>query len=184
MKRSLVILVIGAACAAPGVATQHSAPVLASDSRGNLRLETGDVTATSVRDSIAAPQATVYGVVKQVYAALGVPVTLDNPAAGQIGNPSFWKTRRFAEHPMSDLASCGNSMTGPRANDYRIYMSLITRVVPTTSGGSRLETTFVPIAQDVAGGSTDRIPCGSTGKLEQIIHVSVAATLGKADTPR
>lgn len=183
MKRSLLLLIVGAACASPGVASQHAAPVLASDSRGNLRLETGDATSAPVRDSIAAPQATVYGVLKQIYASLGVPVTLENPTTGQIGNTNFWTARRFADHPMSDLANCGNSMTGPRANDYRIYMSLITRVVPTASGRSRVETTFVPIAQDVAGGSTDRIPCGSTGKLEQIIHDSIAATLGNASHP-
>lgn len=143
MKWFLSLLVLSAACASPGVATQHPPTILAPDSRGNLRLETGEG-ASAVSDSIDAPYATVWGVLKQVYAALDVPVTLENPGTRQIGNTHFWKSRRFAGHAMTDLVNCGNGVTGPRAADFRIYMSLITRVVPTPSGANRLETTFVP----------------------------------------
>jgi hypothetical protein len=37
------------------------------------------------------------------------------------------------------------------------------------ASGTRLETTLTATGQDVSGGSSDRIPCGSTGRLEQLI---------------
>ncbi len=129
--------------------------------------------------TIAVPPATAWPVVKKVYQALGVDVTVDDLTSHQVGNQNFWKTRTFAGHRMSELVGCGSGMTGPKADEYRIYMTLITRINPDGQGGTRLETLFVPVGQDVSGGSADRIPCGSTGTLEGIINESVRATLGK-----
>ena len=53
------------------------------------------------------------------------------------------------------------------------------RVDTDGQGGTRLETLFVPVGQDVSAGSADRVPCSSTGQLETIINESVRATLGK-----
>jgi hypothetical protein len=118
-------------------------------------------------------------VVKRVYQALEVDVTVDNPTTHQVGNPNFWKTRTFAGHRMSEFVDCGSGMTGRKADSYRIFMSLLTLVNPDGQGGTKLETIFVPVGQDVSAGSTDRLPCGSTGQLEMMVNESVKATLGK-----
>src|SRR6266567_7498639 len=97
---------------------------------------------------------------------LCVDVTVDNPAAHQLGNQSFFKSRTLGSHRMSEFVDCGQSMTGPKADSYRIYMTLLTTIDSDGSGGTKMETTFFPLGQDIAGGSTDRMPCGSTGHLE------------------
>jgi hypothetical protein len=80
---------------------------------------------------------------------------------------------------MTPLVDSASGMTCPKAATYRIYMSLLTDVIPDGKGGTKLQTTFVPMGHDVAGGSTDRIPCGTTGRLEQMLLDQVAATVGK-----
>lgn len=129
--------------------------------------------------AIAVPPTSAWPVVRKVYKALEVDVTVDNPVTHQVGNQNFWKTRTFAGHRMSEFVDCGSGMTGLKADSYRIYMSLLTLVNPDGQGGTKLETIFVPVAQDVSAGSTDRVPCGSTGQLETMVNESVRATLGK-----
>lgn len=178
MRATLLLLTVAMACASSNVVTQRPGTVIATESRGQIRLQTAD-TPGSVTDTVAAAPVTVYGVLRQVYKELDVPVILDNPTLRQVGNTNFWKSRRFADLPMTAIVSCGSGPTGPRAMDDRIYMSLVTEVRPTASGGSRLVTTFSPVAVNVAAGeSSDRIQCASTGRIEKIIANSVAATLG------
>ena len=117
--------------------------------------------------------------VRLVYQQLDVPVKVDNPTTHQIGNASFYKTRTFAGKQMPELVNCGSSMTGPKAASYRIYMSLLTDVVPDGHGGTKLQTLFVSWAQDMSGGSTDPVPCSSTGKLELLINERIKNLIGK-----
>ena len=48
-------------------------------------------------------------------------------------------------------------------------MSLITNVSSDPKGGTLVQVTFSALGQDVTEGSTDRIPCGTTGHLEQLV---------------
>ena len=57
-------------------------------------------------------------------------------------------------------------------------MSLLTDIVTDGKGGTMIQTTFVPRGQDISGGSTERIPCGTTGRLEQLFIARVKATAG------
>jgi hypothetical protein len=70
---------------------------------------------------------------------------------------------------MTQFVDCGSGMTGPKAASYRIYMSLLTQISGDGKGGTIVQTTFVPMGQDISQGSTDRIPCGTTGRLEQLV---------------
>jgi len=70
-------------------------------------------------------------------------------------------------------------MTGAKAATYRIYISLLSDVIPDGNGGTKVQVTFVPMGQDVTGGSTDRIPCGTTGRLEQLLLDRVTALVRK-----
>jgi hypothetical protein len=80
---------------------------------------------------------------------------------------------------MTEFVDCGNGMTGPKAASYRIYMSLLTDVIPDGQGGTRVQTTFVPLGQDMQGNSTDRIACGTTGRLEALFLERVKAASPK-----
>jgi hypothetical protein len=54
-------------------------------------------------------------------------------------------------------------------------MSLISVVRPDGSGASELETAFSAQAQKMDGASSDRIACGTTGRLEERIQKGVLA---------
>jgi hypothetical protein len=80
---------------------------------------------------------------------------------------------------MASYLNCGESFSGPVANNYRIYISLLSVIRPDGKGASELETAFSAAAQNMEGSSADRIACGSTGKLEERIRKGVLLKLGQ-----
>jgi hypothetical protein len=128
---------------------------------------------------VPAPPNRVFDATKLVYAELGVPEGTHDPATGRIGNTDFWKQRRLGNEPLSSYLNCGDSFTGPLANTYRIYISLLSQVRPDGKGGSELETAFHAQAQNMEGSSGDRIACGSTGRLEERIRKTVLLKVGE-----
>jgi hypothetical protein len=178
MRRLLLLCMLGG-CASSGTPViESTTPKQATIYQGEGGTLLADRPRAAVAN-IAAPPATVWLAVKKVYADLEVPVTVENPSAHQIGNQNFYRSRQFAGEPMAQLVDCGSGMTGPKAASYRIYISLLTDVVTDGKGGTTMQTTFVPMGQDISGGSTDRIPCGSTGRLEQSFLARVKAAAGK-----
>lgn len=179
MIRRIIPMLLLAGCASAPVggsdATPKQAAIFTSAETGTIMGERP----RAVTAMMPQEPATVWAAVKKVYADMDVPVVVENPAAHQIGNPNFFKSRQMAGQAMSLLVDCGSGMTGPKASTYRIYMSLLTDVSGNAKGGTIVQTTFVPIGQDMAGGSSDRIPCGSTGRLELMFLDRVKAALSK-----
>jgi hypothetical protein len=178
MRREILLL-LACGCASAGTQSSETTPrqptILVDPQVGTIM---GDQPRAETA-MIAAPPATVWNAAKKVYASLGIPVTVDNPAAHQLGNANFFASRQFAGQPMTKFVDCGNGMTGQKAATYRIYMSLLTTVESDGGSGTRVLTTFVPMGQDVTEGSTDRISCGSKGALEQMVLQEIAATAAK-----
>jgi hypothetical protein len=179
MRRvSLLSLCALAACAS-GQAYEQTTPkqvaIFSAPETGTILGERPRAVAATV----AAPPAAVWLAVKKVYLEIEIPVTVENPSARQIGNPNFNKTRTLAGKPMTEWVDCGNGMTGPKAASYRMYISLLTDVIPDGQGGTRVQTTFVPMGQDMMGNSTDRISCGTTGRFEAFFLERVKAALQK-----
>jgi hypothetical protein len=181
MRRALFLLLLcGCASAGTTSETSNSTPKQAAIYSSP---ETGLLLAERPRASVAtvaAAPAAVWFAVKKVYADWEIPVTVENPSTHQIGNQNFYKSRQIGGKSMTDYVDCGTGMTGPKAASYRIYISLLTDVVTDGKGGTTVHVTFVPMGQDVAGGSTDRIPCGTTGRLEQFMLDQVKANVGKS----
>lgn len=124
----------------------------------------------SVTGTIAQPVAAVRAAARQAFADYSIPVTLDTPANGRIGNPDFFRSRQFLGRPMTELVSCGGGITGPNAASYRIFMSLIVTTKADATGGTVLAVLFESTARDVVNGtSNDRLVCGSSGKVEQLL---------------
>lgn len=181
MRRALFLLVL-CGCASAGSTSESSnstpkqAALYSSPETGLLLAERPRASVTT----IAAPPATVWLAVKKVYADWEIPLTVENPSTHQIGNQNFYKSRQIAGKSMTEFVDCGSGMTGPKASTYRIYISLLSDVMTDGNGGTKVQVTFVPMGQDVAGGSSDRIPCGTTGRLEQLLLDRVAALVRKA----
>jgi len=178
MKR-FGLLLFATACASSGTAVENTTPkqaaIFTSAETGTLLTERPRAAMTNV----AATAANVWLAVKSVYAEMEIAVVVDNPAMHQLGNANFFKTRQIAGQAMTNFVDCGSGMTGPKAASYRIYISLLTQVTANANGTTTVQTTFVPMGQDVSAGSSDRIPCGSTGRFEQLFLDRVKATLGK-----
>lgn len=178
MKR-FALLFFATACASSGTSIENTTPkqtpIFTSAETGTLMTDRPRATAIT----IAAPASNVWLAVKSVYAEMDIPVVVDNPAMHQLGNANFAKSRVLAGHPMSEFVDCGSGMTGPKSASYRIYISLLTQVAANPNGTTTVQTTFVPMGQDVSAGSSDRIPCGSTGRFEQFFLDRVKSTLGK-----
>jgi hypothetical protein len=179
LRSSLIALLVLAACAPPpstegNDSTPKQAAIFTSSETGMMM---GDRPRAVTANFTAAPPA-VWLAAKKVYADLEVPVTVESTASRQIGNSNFFRSRQFAGQAMTQFVDCGSGMTGPKAASYRIYMSLLTEVIPDGKGGTVARTTFVPMGQDLSGGSSDRIPCGTSGRLELLVLDKIKAALG------
>jgi len=179
MHRPCLALLVAAtaACASSG-----GAPSVALPTERTVAVDDNNVYRTTVLPNAKVPVPAapnrVFEAVKAVYEELGVPPGTNDPATGRFGNIDFWKQRRFANEALSMYLNCGDSFTGPVANNYRIYMSLISIVRPDGKGGSEVETAFTAQAQNMEGTAGDRIACGTSGRLEERIRRSILLKIG------
>src|SRR5689334_21406360 len=169
MRRVALFLLLGGCASAgtPGEDVTQKQPVIYAGDQTTATL-LGEKPRASMMTISVAP-AVVWLAAKQVYASIEVPLSVENPAAHQLGNSNFFTARTMAGSPMTQFVDCGSGMTGPKAASYRIYMSLLTEVTSDGNGGTVVQTTFVPMGQDVSQGSADRIPCATTGRLEHLV---------------
>jgi hypothetical protein len=65
---------------------------------------------------------------------------------------------------MSDWVGCGVTTTGPAADNYRITMSLVSRVTPSGTGSS-VKTELTAYAEDISS-SKGTLSCATLGTLE------------------
>lgn len=180
MRRFLFPLALAgiASCASsgssrkPGLDTP-SERVIAADNQGAYRT----TVAPNAKLAVPAPPSRVFAALATVYKDLDVPVTISDPATGRIGNGDFWKAHRFAGQPISSYLDCGSSITGSAADDYRVYMSLVSAVRADGADRSELEIAFMATARNMEGTTADRVACGTTGRLEEQIQKAVVAKL-------
>jgi hypothetical protein len=179
MHRSCAVFLVAAtaACASSGGSTSVALPTertVAVDDRAVYRT----TVLPNTKFAVPAAPSRVFEAIKAVYEELGVPPGTHDPSTGRVGNADFWKQRRFANEALSTFLNCGDSFTGPVANNYRVYMSLMSVVRPDGKGGSELETAFTAQAQNMEGTAGDRIACGTSGRLEERIRKSVLLKVG------
>lgn len=188
IHRALFLSLVAAGCASTGSgSTGSGTPSIADRERvvvTGIDAEGGAVAVRvagsgAVSTTIDAPPAQVLAALRQAHAALGIPITLDDPPRLRLGNLDFHRTGSIGKMRMSRFVSCGDGITGPRADVYRIYLSLESIVVPAAGGASELRTALVASASGMAGGAPDRIPCGTTGVLEARIAELVRAQLAR-----
>jgi hypothetical protein len=122
---------------------------------------------------IAAPADAVWQAVAVAYEELGIPLETIDPATRRIGNASFVRSRQLGGRPLSAYLACGYDATGtPVADSHRLQLHVMSEVV-----GHGEETDFSILVRAVAlpgAASTTRIPCRTTGALEQRIANTVA----------
>jgi hypothetical protein len=175
MRRLLFLLVLG--CASSGQSTTPKPRTILTTPEGVLL---GSPVEQGPSDSVAASPETVMRALLGAYEGLGLTVTLIDPAKRRLGNPGFTIRRALQGVPLHEYLSCGETVTGLRADDDRITMSVISTVRPTPAGGTALETLLEATATDVAAGNSgDQLHCSSSGKLETRIHTVAKQRLGR-----
>lgn len=172
-------IVFTASCASSGSSPDPGLPtpserVVAADTHGALRT----TVTPNAKVHIAVAPSRVFDALKPVYEELGIPIALSEPSTGRFGNPEFWKTRKLGTEPISSYLNCGTSIMGPAADNYRVYMSLVSMVRPDGHGETDLETAFIAQARNMEGTTSDFVACGTTGRLEDLIRKRLLARLG------
>lgn len=171
-KATLILL--SAACAAQSTQSNRAPDrVLATTDEGVIRSAHEPVTTLDVD---ANPDA-LFQALQGAYSDLGVEVKTLDPANRIVGNTRFQKMYRLAGQSMDTYIGCGLTATGPVANNHRITMSLLSRVIPSGST-SLLETKISGYAEDLSLNS-GQISCISTGRLEERIRTLAVARLNK-----
>ena len=172
-------IVLTASCASSGSSPDPGLPapserVVASDAHGAFRT----TVPPNAKAHIAVAPSRVFDALKPVYEELGIPVALNDPSTGRFGNPDFFKSRKLGNEPISSYLNCGSTIMGPAADNYRVYMSLVSMVRPDGHGETDLETAFTGHAKNMEGTTSDFVACGTTGLLEDLIKKRLMAKLG------
>ena len=119
----------------------------------------------------------VYRKSMAAYGALKLKLTMQDSLTGLLGNLGFNHTGALAGRRMSSWLSCGEGMAGPNADTWRITLAVITWVEPMTTDSTKLRSTIMATARNLAEGSRAPMPCVTTGQLEHQIHQKVRALL-------
>lgn len=133
----------------------------------------------AARVPVSAPPEKVWDALAAVYGQLGIPLTTIDRPNWRLGNQQLTRRQQLAGQRMSLYLSCGQNMSGLKADNDRIHLSVISAIRPAgTGGGSEVSTAVVATAQPIDGTSTDPSICATTGRLEQRIVTAVGEKLG------
>ena len=157
-------------------APQTDRIVVSTEDRTIHSHEDVPITAVTVK---AKPQA-VLPVLRGSYEELGIKVQVFDSAGasgGQVGNKYFIKSYKLGDTPLSRYLDCGNTITGPAADNYKVTMSILSMVSPNAAGSS-VQTHVSARADDVATGGGS-LSCRSIGTLEAALHRVMIRRLGE-----
>ncbi len=119
-----------------------------------------------VIDTIPFKPAAVFVGLQTVFDKLKVKLTILDVSTLQVGNQAFYNRGSFAGRRMSAYLDCGNGFTGPHADNYRVYLSLIAFIDPLAKDSSLVRTLLMGSAVNVTEGNRPIQNCHTTGELE------------------
>jgi hypothetical protein len=128
---------------------------------------------------IAAPAGKTYRAVVAVFEELKIPLVTKDSTHGLLGNSSIVQAHRFAGSQMSRWFDCGNGMTGPNADTYRLYIAIAALLDKVTADTTRLLIGLVAGAEDMGGNSKDPVACATSGALEQKLEELIRTRVSK-----
>ena len=117
----------------------------------------------------------VFRKTRQSYESLKLKVNHIDSTTGIVGNTGFNHTGGLAGRRMSSWVSCGEGLTGPNADTWRVTLAVVSWVEPISRDTSRLRTTVMATARNLAEGSRVPMACTTTGQMESEVHKKVQA---------
>jgi len=115
----------------------------------------------------------VFQALVTAFEEFALPVEGIDATRGILQTGSFRAVRRLGEHRLSQLFQCGATLTGDRADTWRLEIEVDAQVQQ-DGEGSRLTTRVSAFARPTDGTSTNGVPCVSMGRLEQMITERIA----------
>ncbi|MBW3654995.1 MAG: hypothetical protein KY444_02745 [Gemmatimonadetes bacterium] len=168
-----------AACAAAAEPARSGAaapPTHIQETGGGIRIQLG-AAEPGTPVALSGSREEAWAALPQVYASLGLPADLVDPATHRYGAQRVTQAR-IGERRTRDLVRCGNDGAGPSSTaGYRIQLSIVSRLVGAAGGKTEVTTDVAGWGTTVEGASTGAIRCVSTGELEQQIATRLAAAL-------
>ena len=121
------------------------------------------------------PPARAYAAVLATYEALKLPAEIQDSAKGRVETGVFHRRGDIGGRQISTYLSCGDGITGPYADTYRVYMIVMTTVVPRGPDRSAIRSVLLGGAVNVSEGARQPMACESTGRWEIRLHKEVLA---------
>lgn len=164
-----------------GLLVLVAAPLSAQRTR-NMIVVPGQMTqvltdTTGTLFEIPYPAQTVYKALVAVFAELKVPADLQDTTIWRVESNVFHRTGQLAGKQISTYLACGEGMTGPYADEYRVYMIATSTVSPKDNSNSTLRSVLLGGAVAVSEGARQPMACESTGRLEIRIQQMVLKKL-------
>jgi hypothetical protein len=187
MNRRPTLCLVAAAAALFSVAcasaSASSSPTVVSDPSGVITSDARGRQITighdgAVADSLATTADSAFQALVRAYGELGIATPLLDLRGRRVGDPRMSASRSFKGSPLSRFLSCGDGITGPRANNDRIMLSVVSESKPRSGGGALLETRVTAVAIDT-GGRGGQAQCTTTGELEELIHHAARTALAQ-----
>jgi hypothetical protein len=128
-----------------------------------------------------APYGKVFAAVVAAFDDMKIPLDTRDSASGMVGNLTLKRSGNLAGAQMSRWLNCGSGITGPNADNWRTYVSvvaLLDRV--TTTNRTQIRVAMIAGAQDMQGASKEAVTCSSTGGIESQLLVRIK---GKVSAP-
>lgn len=121
------------------------------------------------------PPGQVWDALGAVYEELGLKVNFREPSGPRIGVCYQEVRARLGNELMSTYVDCGDSRSMPNADRFEVALTVLSTVVPNSSGTSSIFTFVLGVGADGAGSSPGKVWCFSKGALEQRISDGVSA---------
>ena len=121
--------------------------------------------------------AQVFAATNETLKSLKIKVDMVDSLAGLIGSLGFLQTGSFAGNRLSAWIRCGEGITGPNADSWRVSMAILSGVERVTKDTTRLRTVVVASARNMTGGASPPMMCVTSGRLEEKINLQVQALM-------
>jgi hypothetical protein len=129
-----------------------------------------------VSDSLPAPAERAHRALVAAYSDLGIPDVIANPAIGLVAIAEHRVRGTLARQRPSRFISCGTTLTGPRADEDLLVVTVVSRLRAAGPATTVVETRVVGTSMDTRGTGA-RQACTSTGQLEVRLHEAAKAAL-------
>jgi hypothetical protein len=111
--------------------------------------------------------------IEEAYKSFKLKTNVADSVTGLFGNSGFLQSGSLAGRRMSSWIRCGEGITGPNADNWRVSMAILSSVEQAGTDSARVRTVVVASARNIAEGSAQPMMCSSSGQLEEAINLKV-----------